>query len=73
MHQIRLGYSKQLFWLSVDNDKSEDQLYTVKNSLTVDHKLYVGGHQLINKIEQLMDVDFFEGNNILLNIKCFLI
>ena len=60
-HQIRLGYSKQFFWLYVDNhQKMEDHLSY--NSLVNEDKLYVGGHQLIRKVDRLIDVDFFEGN-----------
>lgn len=61
-HQVRLGYSKQFFWLSVDNQqKVEDYLLPFYDSLDVEDKLYVGGHHLIGKVDRLADVDFFEG------------
>lgn len=66
-HQVRLGYSKQFFWLSVDNNqKVEDHLFPfdslpVGDKLFAGDKLFVGGHHLVGKVDRLADVDFFEG------------
>lgn len=63
LHQIRLGYSRQFFWLSVDKQqKIEDHLYPLQESFSLNEdRLYVGGHQLVRKVDRLIDVDFFEG------------
>ena len=61
-HQVRLGYSKQFFWLSVDNNqKVEDHLFPFYETLLGEEKLYVGGHHLIGKVDRMADMDFFDG------------
>ena len=63
-HQVRLGYSKQFFWLSVDShQKVEDQLFSFYDPLLAGEKLHVGGHHLIGKADKLADVNFFEGEH----------